>query len=179
MRVVIKLLAGAIIICLAVLIASDQALAQPSQPSGATNQPQITLPTGANQPPRQTNNASKAGERPTDREPVYTTTKTPYEFYLAALTIFLGVSALVLVSLLFWRHIREKSDEFVKLFAFIIVVFSAIFLIVVGYADSQVAPVYSLLGTIIGYVFGREVGRPAATATTPPTTTTTTTTPVA
>jgi hypothetical protein len=80
------------------------------------------------------------------------------------LTIALGVAAMIIVYLLFRSHIAEKSDEFIKLFAFVIVAFSAIFLIVVGYTDSQVAPAYSLLGTIIGYVFGREASARRQTA---------------
>lgn len=61
------------------------------------------------------------------------------------------------VCYLFYGHIADKTDDFVKLFAFVVVVFSAVFLITVGYSDTQTAPVYSLLGTIIGYIFGRDI----------------------
>lgn len=113
-----------------------------------------TIPADANQPPP----AGDASQHLRSQRvgSGYLTSKTPYEFYLAGLTILLGVAALVLVSWLFRKHIQDKTDEFVKLFAFVIVSFAAIFLIVAGYADSQVAPAYSLLGTIIGYVFGRD-----------------------
>src|SRR5436190_1250589 len=86
---------------------------------------QVNVPADANQPP----NSSTQQSSSTTRTPVYLTTKTPYEFYLAGLTIFLGVAAMVLVVCLFWNHVQTKTDEFVKLFAFVIVAFSAIFLI--------------------------------------------------
>jgi hypothetical protein len=138
----------------------------PTEISPAVNPPaNVILPPGTNQPPNPPA-AADARPRPTDRQTIYTTTKTPFEFYLAVLTILLGISALTLVSVLFWRHIQEKTDEFGKLFASTLVIFAAIFLVVVGYADSQVAPLYSLLGTILGYVFGR--GAPARQEITPP-----------
>ena len=87
----------------------------------------------------------------------YLTTKTPYEYYLAVVTVVIGVITMLLVCWLFYGHIADKTDDFVKLFAFVVVVFSALFLIAVGYSDTQTAPVYSLLGTIIGYLFGRDM----------------------
>lgn len=132
-------------------IVAAQSQQSPGESSKMPSPP--ALPADTNQPPAASDTPqTKTGERRT----TYTTTKTPYEFYLAALTIVLGVSAMLVVAFLFRNHIHDKTDEFVKLFAFVVVVFSAIFLIIAGYTDSQVAPAYSLLGTIIGYIFGRE-----------------------
>lgn len=148
--------------------------AQPKQEPQANTKPSglPALPADANQAPvaSDTTQTNNVGERR------YATTKTPYEFYLAMLTIVLGVAAMLVVGFLFRNHIHDKTDEFVKLFAFVIVVFSAIYLIIAGYTDSQVAPAYSLLGTIIGYIFGREgASKTSSTApgssTTPPTST--------
>jgi uncharacterized membrane protein len=144
------LLFVALLGCLAVYLSADIrfALAEEKLPAAQT------IPADANQPPPVADTSAPSRSQRVGSG--YLTSKTPYEFYLAGLTIFLGVSALVLVSWLFRKHLQEKTDEFVKLFAFVIVSFAAIFLIVAGYADSQVAPAYSLLGTIIGYVFGRD-----------------------
>lgn len=150
-------------------IVAAQSQQSPGESSKMSSPP--ALPADTNQPPAATDTpqANKTGERRT----TYTTTKTPYEFYLAALTIVLGVSAMLVVAFLFRNHIHDKTDEFVKLFAFVVVVFSAIFLIIAGYTDSQVAPAYSLLGTIIGYIFGRESStKPTAGAPNNPQTTT-------
>lgn len=146
---------------LAVMLLVGLCLAPNAQPNSGSSGPDshtpsgISLPSTANQPPPETAPTQQQSGRPT----TYRTTKTPYEFYLSGLTILLGVSAMILVSILFWRHIGDKTEDFVKVFAFVIVAFSALFLIVAGYADSQVAPAYSLLGTIIGYVFGRNGSR--------------------
>jgi hypothetical protein len=149
------------VLFVAAILLAASFLAPRAQPSAGTSTPGssppsgISLPADVNKAPVDTSPAQQQVGRPT----TYTTTKTPYEFYLCGLTIFLGVSALILVSILFRRHIGDKTEEFVKVFAFVIVAFSALFLIVAGYADSQVAPAYSLLGTIIGYVFGRNGSR--------------------
>ena len=39
----------------------------------------------------------------------------------------------------------------------------AIFLVVAGYSDQQIAPVIGLLGTIAGYLLGKESGRTEVT----------------
>jgi hypothetical protein len=57
--------------------------------------------------------------------------------------------------------IGKLTPEFYRAFLILVVVFASLFLIVAGYTDTQTAPVFSLLGTIVGYIFGR-----SATATT-------------
>jgi len=47
------------------------------------------------------------------------------------------------------------TEEFVRAFMVVTIVFGALFLVVAGYSDEQTAPVFGLLGTIIGYIFGR------------------------
>jgi hypothetical protein len=53
------------------------------------------------------------------------------------------------------------SVDFTKTFVLVIIIFAALFLITAGYSDQQAAPVYGILGTILGYLFGR-TDRPAA-----------------
>jgi membrane-associated HD superfamily phosphohydrolase len=47
---------------------------------------------------------------------------------------------------------NDISDHQGRLFIIVLVVISSLFLVVVGYSDSQIAPVMGLLGTIVGYV---------------------------
>src|SRR5262249_32767915 len=52
---------------------------------------------------------------------------------------------------------KEKSgDAILKIFGTMMIIISALFLIVAGYADQQIAPVMGLLGTIAGYLLGKE-----------------------
>lgn len=149
---------------------TGSALAQTNGQPTAGPASSVVIPDNFNQPP---STAAAAGDGPAQikaeaQQPgtvvingvrYYLTTKTQYEFWLALMTVVIGLSAMALVCFcfLFSNHLAPKTDDFVKLFAFVVVVFSAMFLIAVGYNDSQTAPVYSLLGTIIGYIFGREI----------------------
>lgn len=47
------------------------------------------------------------------------------------------------------------NSEFTRPFMMIIIIFAALFLIPTGYSSQQAAPVYGLLGTIVGYLFGK------------------------
>ena len=55
----------------------------------------------------------------------------------------------------------KKLDKEVILKAVIIpmVVMSAVFLVVAGYDDQQIAPAMGLLGTVVGYVLGTSLNR--------------------
>ena len=55
------------------------------------------------------------------------------------------------------------TDSVLKIFGAILIVVSAIFLVVAGYSDQQIAPVIGLLGTIAGYLLGKESGRTEVT----------------
>jgi len=87
-----------------------------------------------------------------DGIPRWVTYKTPYEYYLALLTAALG---LIFIFLFYWSH-RNRSDspEFSRYYILLTVIFAAMFLIVAGYTEKQTAPVFGLLGTIVGYMFG-------------------------
>lgn len=146
---------------------AGSALAQTNGQPAAGSPSSVAIPSNFNQPPSPAGDGS-AQTKAEAQQPgtvvingvrYYLTTKTQYEFWLALMTVVIGLAAMALVCFcfLFSNHLAPKTDDFVKLFAFVVVVFSAMFLIAVGYNDSQTAPVYSLLGTIIGYIFGREI----------------------
>jgi hypothetical protein len=93
----------------------------------------------------------------------YLTFKTPYEFWLTGLLIASLVFSTVALCFMAWKG--SITPEFYKAYLIVVVVFSALFLIVAGYTDQQTAPVFSLLGTIAGYIFGRVQGESGQTTT--------------
>ncbi len=70
----------------------------------------------------------------------------------SAVLIFGSIIMLLATYLL---HKGKNADEVLKLFGTIIIIISAVFLVVAGYTDTQIAPVIGLLGTIAGYLLGR------------------------
>ncbi len=94
-----------------------------------------------------------------DQPTRHITYKTPYEFYLTALTVILGLAMGAMICALAWR--APVHGEILRSFLLVMIVFSSLFLIVAGYSEKQTAPVFGLLGTILGYMFGRAVGAEA------------------
>jgi len=58
--------------------------------------------------------------------------------------------------------IRGERDGQVilRILGTISIITFAVFLIVAGYSDQQIAPAMGLLGTIAGYLLGKDQGRP-------------------
>lgn len=115
-----------------------------TNPPPATNA-EVTPP--ANPPP------SAAGPPQASDGKIFYTTKHPWEIYLSGITIALLVFMSGLLVAFSWR--TGFTSDFQKTFLLLTVVFAALFLIVAGYSDDQTAPVFSLLGAIVGYLFGR------------------------
>ena len=69
---------------------------------------------------------------------------------------FLGF-ALVVLFLMTWlmRHTRSHVAV-LRAFGLLLIISAAVFLVVVGYGEEQLAPVLGLLGTIAGYLLGKE-----------------------
>ncbi|MVA59570.1 hypothetical protein [Agrobacterium vitis] len=69
------------------------------------------------------------------------------------------LAAVVLVAVLIIFAVLGRNQpltgEFQKPLLIIVIIFSAILLITAGYSDAQIAPAFSLLGAIVGYLFGR------------------------
>ncbi|MBB4424230.1 hypothetical protein GGD66_002774 [Bradyrhizobium sp. CIR48] len=116
-------------------------------PSDVSQDQRITNPPPTGQSP-----ASVGTGKPAQQQG-YITYKTPYEFWLTGLAIALVVTMAILLCVM--AAIGKLTQEFYKAFLLLVVVFAALFLIVAGYTDTQTAPVFSLLGTIVGYIFGK------------------------
>jgi hypothetical protein len=61
--------------------------------------------------------------------------------------------------------IGKEVEAILRVFGTIMIVFLAVFLVVAGYSDTQIAPVMGLLGTIAGYLLGRHVDAAKAAST--------------
>lgn len=84
---------------------------------------------------------------------------SPVSAWTPELVIILSISFLIfgLVVLIVIVNLAKKdidSSAILKITGLPLIVVSATFLIVVGYSQSQIAPVIGLLGTIAGYLLG-------------------------
>lgn len=80
------------------------------------------------------------------------------------LSLGIGLFAVVafgLVALLIWKG--NDAEHVLRTFGILVIVFSAVFLVVTGYSESQITPVIGLLGTIAGYLLGRRTEGPGKT----------------
>ncbi|WP_139311462.1 hypothetical protein [Desulfovibrio sp. DV] len=51
----------------------------------------------------------------------------------------------------------EQPEAILRMFGTIIIIIVTVFLVVAGYNDQQIAPAIGLLGTIAGYLLGKDV----------------------
>jgi len=74
-------------------------------------------------------------------------------------SIVVVVSAAVMLALFAAMHaLGRASFDFSKHYIVLVVIAAAILLLVMGYTEQQIAPAYGLLGTVLGYIFGRSIG---------------------
>ncbi len=50
---------------------------------------------------------------------------------------------------------NNEPESLLRSFGTVIIIIAAVFLIVAGYSEKQIAPVIGLLGTIAGYLLGK------------------------
>ena len=74
--------------------------------------------------------------------------------------VVLGFGAItIFVAARLIRHERD-SQVILRVLATMLIITLAVFLIVAGYSDQQIAPAMGLLGTIAGYLLGKETRQP-------------------
>jgi hypothetical protein len=83
--------------------------------------------------------------------------KLKYVLGVTLAIIVFGALIFLMLAVLFSKSLSGRVDEFVRIFAISLVIVASLVLIVAGYDDTQVAPAFGLFGSIIGYIFGREV----------------------
>jgi uncharacterized membrane protein len=77
---------------------------------------------------------------------------------ISALVLLFGFAICLLASRLLSKG--YSADSILKTFGTVLVIVSAVFLVVAGYSDTQISPVIGLLGTIVGYLLGRNTNEP-------------------
>lgn len=72
------------------------------------------------------------------------------------LSLCLLVFSLFVFSLMTYLiKLGKQPDQILKVFGSVLIVVAAVFLIVAGYSEKQIAPVIGLLGTVAGYILGK------------------------
>ena len=149
---------AALMLLLATLVASPAFAADPVNATGEPALVAQAAPRANNLPPADPAAPSAPSTTSGDEPQPHITYKTPYEFWLTGLTIGLGF---IFVGLFCWLSTRKLADETVmQYFVLLCVIFASLFLIVAGYTEKQTAPVFGLLGSIIGYIFGKATSAP-------------------
>jgi hypothetical protein len=93
-----------------------------------------------------------------DQETTQSIGRTLQEYLLSVAVLLFG---LVIIWLLTRVILKMKTDQpwessYVKLVGLVVVITAGLFLICAGYSQHQIAPMIGLLGTIAGYLLGKE-----------------------
>jgi hypothetical protein len=89
------------------------------------------------------------------------TTRTNAEVFLSIGVLAFGLSALGLEAVLMLRQNRLWSEQSFRVFGLTLVITSGLFLLTTGFSGAHVAPMMALLGTVAGYILGREKSQDA------------------
>jgi uncharacterized membrane protein len=71
-------------------------------------------------------------------------------------TVVLVFGLLVILLATYLIKAGKNTEAVLRIFGTILILTMAVFLVVAGYTDTQIAPVIGLLGTIVGYLLGKE-----------------------
>ena len=74
-------------------------------------------------------------------------------FYLSCSLLLFGLVVLLLIGYLI--KTGKDPEALLRSFGTILIIIVAVFLIVAGYSEKQIAPVIGLLGTVAGYLLGK------------------------
>lgn len=72
---------------------------------------------------------------------------------MSAIVLVFGIIVILTIAYLIQKG--KNPDELLKIFGTSLIIVMAIFLVVAGYSDQQIAPVMGLMGTIAGYLLGK------------------------
>jgi hypothetical protein len=68
----------------------------------------------------------------------------------------LGFGIFVILIAAFLVRSGKSAESVLRIFGTILIIIASLFLVVAGYDSQQIAPVMGLLGTIAGYLLGKE-----------------------
>jgi uncharacterized membrane protein len=75
--------------------------------------------------------------------------------YLSWGILAFGLCLVLLLGIIIYKKNAFWDQEATRVFTVTIVIISGLFLMTAGYSSQQVAPMFGLLGTMIGYIFGK------------------------
>lgn len=75
-------------------------------------------------------------------------------FLLSIIVVSFGAFICLCITLLIIK--KHPAENILRPFGTILIVIGALFLIVAGYSEQQISPVIGLLGTIAGYLLGKD-----------------------
>jgi len=81
--------------------------------------------------------------------------RTPFELLLTLGILAFGLALVLVVLYMSTRAFRGSPELSSRLFTVVMIVTATLVLITAGYSNQQIAPVFGLFGTIVGYVLGR------------------------
>lgn len=81
---------------------------------------------------------------------------------ISSVILVFGILLMLITTWLLSNQSRS-AESILKVIGTLLIIISAVFLVVAGYSDKQIAPVMGLLGTIAGYLLGRETPSRAGT----------------
>jgi len=92
---------------------------------------------------------------PDSAEAIMNATETAFQssLYLSYSLLFFGLVVLFLIGYLI--KVGKDPEALLRSFGTILIIIAAVFLIVAGYSEKQIAPVIGLLGTVAGYLLGK------------------------
>src|SRR5271154_1302216 len=86
------------------------------------------------------------------KETVWWTTQSAMT--MSSVVLLFGVAILALAVVLVRKG--TPAEDVLKVFGTIVIIVMTVFLVIAGYNDQQIAPAMGLLGTIAGYLLGKE-----------------------
>lgn len=81
--------------------------------------------------------------------------RTTTETYLCLGVLAFGIFLVLFTGIVAYRKSAGWDSEATRIFAVSVIVTAGLFLMTAGYSDEQVAPMFGLLGTIVGYLLGK------------------------
>ena len=73
---------------------------------------------------------------------------------MSSVVLVFGLVVIVICAVLM-RNSKPSAEAVLRVFGTVLIITGALFLVVAGYDDKQMAPVMGLLGTLAGYLLGK------------------------